>query len=119
LPSQAKPSVPNAFTNALTALKYVLPFDDGGERLAVSFDLGGRYFNDVVTIRANESDDSTVYVRFQDLRWLVLKLLNLASAIEAATAGETTKIGSTEGESATAEGGDAQTTVPSTPGSNP
>jgi hypothetical protein len=42
-----------------------------------------------------------------------------ASAIEAATAGETTKIGSTEGESAASEAGDAQTTFPSTPGSNP
>lgn len=37
-------------------------------------------------------------------------ILATASGIEAATAGETTEIGSTEGESPTAESGDAQTT---------
>ena len=95
-------------------MKYVLPFDDGGERLSVEFDLGARFFNDVVTIRANESDDSDIYVRFEDVNWLAFKLLSLraalnsASAIEAAAAGETTEIGSTEGESATREAGDAQ-----------
>jgi hypothetical protein len=67
-------------------MKYVLHFEGGGERLSVSFDLGARFFNDVVTIRANESDDSEIYVRFQDLNWLAYRLLNLASATEGESA---------------------------------
>lgn len=49
--------------------------------------------------------DGTVAVPIGDLRLVI----NAASGMEAATAGETTKIGSTEGDSPTAESGDAQT----------
>lgn len=63
--------------------KHVLPFDDGGERFSVSFDTGSRYFSDCVTIRANESDDSTLYVQFPHVRWLASTLAELADLLEA------------------------------------
>jgi hypothetical protein len=66
----------------IAAQKHCLRYDDGGERLAASFDKTARVFADRVTLRANESDDSTIYVGFSDVRWLANALIELANVLE-------------------------------------
>jgi hypothetical protein len=66
----------------VVAKKYCRKYDDGGERLSVSFDLTAKYFADRVTIRANENEDSTIYVDFGDLRFLANALNEIANTLK-------------------------------------
>jgi hypothetical protein len=87
-------SGPSGFDPArLSALSFVLPFDDGGERLSVSHDERNEHWGEHVVIRQNESDDSVIYVRLADLNWLIGALKLAAIATEARRA-ETPQSGS-------------------------
>lgn len=85
LSSQATEPVPVSALRASIpdAGAWVLPFEDGGERFRVSYDLRAQYFSDQLSICANGSDDSTIYVDFEHLRWLAGTLAAAAQAIEA------------------------------------
>ena len=61
--------------------KYLIRFSDGGKKLEVSYDLEAKHFAEVLTIRANESDDSTVYVDLADVRWLAHVLAEVANEL--------------------------------------
>ncbi len=65
------------------AAKWAVYFDDGGERLTVSYDQRDDYWRDKVKVVANESDDSSVHVDLGDARWLAARLIDAAIAMEA------------------------------------
>ena len=85
----ATPSSPQAVStegfdpSRLSALSFVLPYEDGSERLRVSHDDRSGYWADKVLIRQYESDDNTLYVDLADLNWLIGALKLVAIATEA------------------------------------
>lgn len=83
----------------LSSLSFVLPYDDGSERLEVMHDERSRHWRNQVAIRQYGSDDYVLYVDLADINWLIGALKLVAIATEAGTA-ETTKIGSVEDEGA-------------------
>jgi hypothetical protein len=137
LPSQAKPSVPNAADDwkwrgphglelAIINFKLALPgwwFTVGECQVSADASCGPtRESEHLALIRLDKRFDDGFHADLPQPASMADALRNVmaqaASAIEAATAGETPQSGSTEGESATRQG-DAQTTGPSTQGSNP
>lgn len=79
-PSCTVSAVPVSIPNAAS---WAVHYNDGGERLAVGYNLDSRSWPAHAFIRCYESADETIYVELSDARWLGERLLDIASAIEA------------------------------------
>lgn len=82
--SAAKASSQSGIPNAVPqSVRYSLKYDDGGSRLAVSYDADNVHWPDTVIIRCNESSDFEALVDLADVSWLIAALRDVLTLADA------------------------------------